>query len=220
MSCFFEDAAGIGFYYLRRGDWNSAQDYMDWALPIHKERNNVAAIGACYYIQGNLSLEKKNYDKAEKFLLKSLEICRNGGNVIFELWVIPSICEVYLKKGQLDAATEYINSGFELLKPDQNWYGLAASLYLVKAMLASKERSWDMATQYFEKAYQLNLKYELPWGEAKTNYEWGKMLIARGQRDDEKNARKKYSRARELLQRMGIEDDVVKRLIKESVPIE
>jgi len=218
MSCFFEDAAGIGFYYLRRGDWKSAQDYMDWALPIHKERNNVAAIGACYYIQGNLSLEKKNYDKAEKFLLKSLEICLSGGNVIFELWVIPSICEVHLKKGQLEKAKEYINRGFELLKPDQNWYGLAAPLYLLKAILAAKERSWDMAAKYFAKAYQLNQKYELPWDEAKTNYEWGKMLIARSQRDDEKNARKKFSRSMDIFQRMGIEDDAVKRLFKESLP--
>jgi class 3 adenylate cyclase/tetratricopeptide (TPR) repeat protein len=219
MSCFFEDAAGIGFYYLRKGDWKRAQNYLDWALPIHKERNNVAAIGACYYIQGNLFLEKKNYEKAEKFLIKSLEICRNGGNVIFELWVLPSICEVHLKKGQFEGAAEYINRGFELLKPDQNWYGLAAPLYLVKAMLAAKERSWDMAAEYFAKADQLNLKFGLPWDEAKTNYEWSKMLVARAQRDDEKNARKKHSRANDVLQRLGIEDDAVKRLIEESVSI-
>ena len=133
--------------------------------------------------------------------------------------MIPSICEVHQKKGQLEKAKEYINRGFELLKPDQNWYGLAAPLYLVKAMLAAEERSWDMAAEYFAKADQLNLKFGLPWDEAKTNYEWSKMLVARAQRDDEKNARKKHSRANDVLQRLGIEDDAVKRLIEESVSI-
>ena len=217
MSCFFEDAAGIGFYYLRKGDWKRAQDYLDWAIPIHKERNNVAAIGACYYIQGNLAIEQKKYDKAERFLLESLEICRNGGNVIFELWVLPSICELLLKKRQLKEATGYIEKGFEILKPDQNWYGLAAPLYLAKAILATEERSWDIAAEYFAKTDQLNRQYELPWDEAKTNYEWSKMLFARAQRDDEKNARKKYSRAIEMFQRMGIKNEVEKMLIKENL---
>jgi hypothetical protein len=45
------------------------------------------------------------------------------------------------------------------------------------------------------------------------------MLVARAQRDDEKNARKKHSRANDVLQRLGIEDDAVKRLIEESVSI-
>jgi tetratricopeptide (TPR) repeat protein len=219
MSCFFEDAGGIGFYYLRKGDWKRAQDYLDWAIPIHKERNNVAAIGACYYIQGNLALEQKKYDKAEKFLLESLEICRNGGNVIFELWVLPSICELLLKKRQLKEAAGYIEKGFEILKPDQNWYGLAAPLYLANAILATEERSWDIAAEYFAKTDQLNRQYELPWDEAKTNYEWSKMLFASAQRDDEKNARIKFSRAIEMFQRMGVKNEVEKMLIKENLPM-
>jgi class 3 adenylate cyclase/tetratricopeptide (TPR) repeat protein len=188
MSCFFEDAAGIGFHYLRQGHWERAREYLNWAIPIHEERNNVAALSACYFTLGSLNLEQKNISEAESFLLKSLEICRGGGNVIFELWVLPVLGELYLKTGRLEKSKEYISRGFELLQPDQNWYGLPAHLYLVQAILATEQQNWETAADFFEKTLQLNRQYSLLWDEAKTHFEWGKMYLARNRKQDGKIA--------------------------------
>jgi len=87
--CPFEDVAGIGFHYLRQGEWDKARDYLEGAIAAHKDRNNLAAVDACSFVLGSLSLEEENFPKAEELLLKSLEICRNGGNILFELWVLP-----------------------------------------------------------------------------------------------------------------------------------
>lgn len=216
MSCFFEDAACIGFYYMRQGKWDQATEYLEWAIPTHTERNNISAIGACYFTLGCLSLEKKKYSDAEKLLLESLGICRKGGNVLFELWVLPVICELYLKIGELEKMTEYVERGFELLKPDQNWYGLPAPIYLSKATLKTKLQDWETATGFFEKAIHLNRKYELPWDEAKTNYEWGKMFMGRDRASDRESAFEKFDRALEIYERIKAKKDIEKVLNKKE----
>ena len=210
MSCFFEDAACIGFHYLRQGKWDQARAYLEWAISIHKERNNVAAIGACYYTLGCLNLEQKKYYEAEKLLLMSLEICRKGGNVIFELWVLPVLCEIYLNMDKPKKASIYMERGFELLDSSQNWYGLPAQIYLAKAMLMTKQQDWETATKFFNKAVKVNRKYELLWDEAKTNYEWGRMYLAKGQKGDSKIAAEKLSLSIDIFKKVGAKKDVDK----------
>ena len=182
--CYFEGTAGIGFHYLRQGEWDMAREYLEWAIPVHQNRNNVAALGAYAFTLGTLEMEQKNYPKAEKLLLKSLDICRKGGNVIFELWVLPVLCELYLKMGQPEKAAGYVDRGFELLKPDQNWYGLPAPIYMAKGMLATQKQDGKTATEFFEKAIHLNRQYQLPWDEAKTFYELGMMSLVRDRAGD------------------------------------
>jgi class 3 adenylate cyclase/tetratricopeptide (TPR) repeat protein len=217
VGCYFEDAACIGFHHLRQGEWDMAREYLEWAIPIHKNRNNVAALGACSFTLGSLELEQNNYPESEKLLLNSLDICRKGGNVIFELWVLPVICELYLKMGQPEKSMEYVERGFELLKPNENWHGLPAPMYVAKAMLMTEQQDWNTAIEYFEKAIHLNRQYELHWDEAKTNYEWGMMYLARGQVGDQENAREKLDWSLEIFQRIGAKKDVAKVLERKKL---
>lgn len=115
----------------------------------------------------------------EDLLLRSLEICRKGGNIIFKLWVLPVLAELHLKKGEAEKTTEYVDRGLELMKPDQNWYGLPAPVYLAGAMLATARQDWDMAAEFFDRAMQINRQYRLPWDEAKMLYERGLMYLTR-----------------------------------------
>ena len=217
MSCFFEDAACIGFHYLRQGKWDQARAYLEWAISIHKERNNVAAIGACYFTLGCLDMEQKKYSDAEKLLLSSLDICRKGGNIIFELWVLPVLCELYTNTAQYEKASEYLERGFELLNPDQNWRGLPSPIYLAKAMLETKQRNWAIATKFFDKAIHINRQYELLWDEAKTNYEWGKMYLARNQKGDTKIASEKFSLSIDIFTGIGAKKYVDKAVSKRDL---
>jgi tetratricopeptide (TPR) repeat protein len=166
---------------------------------------------------GNLNLEQENYPKAEKLLLRSLEICRKGGNVIFELWVLPVICSLYLKLGRPEKATEYVERGFELLKPDQNWYGLPAPIYLSKATLKAELQDWETATGFFEKAIHLNREYGLPWDEAKTLYEWGMMFMGRNRAGDRESAFEKFDRALEIFDRIKAKKDIEKVINKKEL---
>jgi tetratricopeptide (TPR) repeat protein len=218
--CFFEDAACIGFHYLRQGEWDGAREYLEWAIPVHQERNSVAAVGACAFTLGSLEMEQKNYPEAEKLLLKSLDICRKGGNVIFELWVLPVLCELYRKMKQPEKAAGYVDRGFELLKPDQNWHGLPASIYMAKGMLATQKQEWKTATEFFEKAIHLNRQYQLPWDEAKTFYELGMMSLERDRAGDRESAREKFDCALEIFERIGAKKDIEKVLNKKELLVQ
>ena len=215
--CPFEDVAGIGFHYFRRGEWDKAKDYLKGTIAIHKDRNNLAVVGACSFILGSLSLEEGDFPKAEEFLLKSLEICRKGGNILFELWVLPVLAELHLKMRKTDKAAEYVNWGFELMKPDQNWYGLPAPVYLAKGMVATAGKDWGTATQSFDRAIEINRQYQLPWDEAKTLYERGLMYLARGGKADRDKAHQDLDEALAIFQKVGAKKDAEKVLRKKEM---
>jgi tetratricopeptide (TPR) repeat protein len=215
-ACPFEDAAAIGFHYLRQGEWDSAIEYLESSIRAHQDIN-VAALGACSLALGSLNLEMGNYPKAEELLLKSLEICRNGGNVLFELWVLPVLAELYLKMSQPEKTAEYVDRGFELLKPDQNWYGLPAPVHLAKGMLATVRKDWGTAAESFDKAIQINRQYQLPWDEAKALYERGLMYLTRGRKADREKAHEDLDDALAIFQKVGAKKDVEKVLRKKEM---
>ena len=208
--CPFEDVAGIGFHYVRQGEWDKARHYLEGAIAVHKDRKNLAAVNACSFALGSLNMEEEDFPKAEELLLKSLGICQNGGNILFELWVLPVLAEVYLKTGQPDKAAEYADRGFELMKPDQNWYGLPAPMYLARGMLAAAQKDWGTATGSFDKAIEINRQYQLPWDEAKTLYERGLMYLARGGKGDRDKAHEALDEALAIFQKVGARKDVEK----------
>jgi tetratricopeptide (TPR) repeat protein len=215
--CPFEDTAGIGFHRLRQGEWDKAREYLEGAIAVHKDRNNLAAVDACCLTLGSLNLELGDYPKAKEHLLKSLKICHKGGNLVFELWVLPVLAELYLKMGQPEKAAEYVDKGFELMKPDRNWYGLPAPMYLARGMLATARKDWDTATESFDKAIQINRQYQLPWDEAKTLYERGLMYLSRGRKVDRDKAHKDLDEALAIFQKVGAKKDVEKVLRKKKM---
>jgi tetratricopeptide (TPR) repeat protein len=215
--CPFEDVASVGFHYLRQGEWDKARKYLEGAIAIHQDRNNLAAVDACSFALGSLNLELGNFPKAEELLLKSLGICQNGGNVIFELWVLPVLAELYLKMGQPDKAAEYVDRGFELMKADQSWYGLPAPMHLARGMLSAVRKDWDTATESFDKAIQINRQYQLPWDEASTLYERGLMYLARGGKGDRDKAHEYLDEALAIFQKVGAKKDAEKVLRKKEM---
>ena len=210
MGCIFEDAAAVGLHYLRRGEWDKASEHLERTISAHQKRNNRLAVAGCSLILGSLDLEAGNHAKAEELLVRSLTICKDGGNVLLELWVLPVVAQLYLKMAQVDKAAECVMRGFELLKPDQNWYGLSAPTYLAQGMLASARKNWGEAEQSFDKAVEINRRYQLPWDEAKTLHEWGLMHLARGRAGAREKAQEKVGAALEIFQRLEAKKDVEK----------
>jgi len=216
-TCPFEDVAGIGFHYVRQGEWDKAREYLEGAIAVHEDRSNLAAVDACSLVLGGLTLEEGDLPKAEELLLKSLGICRAGGNVLFELWVLPVLAELCLKMGQPEKAAEYVDRGFELMKPEQNWYGLPAPMYLSRGMLAAARRDWETATDSFDKAIEINRQCQLPWDEARTLYERGLMYLARGGQADRDKAHQDLDEALVIFQKVGARKDVEKVLRKKEM---
>ena len=217
LGCIYEDAAGIGVHYLRRGEWEKARDYLERAIPLYEERSNLSALSMCALVLGSLNLEMGNFPRAEELLLRSLEISQKGSNVLVELWVLPALAELALKTGRPDRAAAHVKRGFELLTPDRNWYGLPAPMWLAKGMLAGAKGKWDEAATAFEKAIAITRQYRLSSDEAKALLEWGLMHLARGQAGDRQSGEKKLGASLDIFQRVGAKKDVEKVLARKEV---
>jgi tetratricopeptide (TPR) repeat protein len=216
MAALYEDSVSLGWLYFHLGNWDRAGRVLQEDLSGQENVHNTVGVKACCFALGSLKLELGDYPKAEELLLKSLKICRNGGNILFELWVLPVLAELYIKIGQPDKAAEYVNRGFELLKPDKNWYGLPAPMYLAKGMLATAQRNWRTAAESFDKAIQINRQYQLPWDEARTLYERGLMYLARRRKGYRDKAHEDLDEALAIFQKVGAKKDVEKVLRKKK----
>ncbi len=212
LGCNFEEAGAVAFADLRLGEWERAAQYLDRVMPIYRERNQVAAITGCSFVLGCLKLARGELDAAAETLVSSLEVCRRGGNVLFELWVLPALAETYVKRGDLRSASECVARGFKLVVPGENWYGLPGPLYRARGMLAAAEQNWDEAARDLEQAAGVHRQYGLPWDEARDLYEWGLMCRTRGGATELRTAREKFDAALAIFQRIDARKDVEKAL--------
>ena len=206
--CIFEDGLAVAFHHRRRGDMQRAQEYLDWVTPVFRERNLGAALSGCSFVSGCLALEAGRFDEAEADLSASLEVCRRGGNVLFELWVLPVLAETYFSSRRLEKAAECVTRSFDLLTSGQDWRGLSAPIHLVRGMLAGAERHWDEAERSFEMALTVNRRYELRWDEGKTLLAWGALDRMRARAEDRERSRQRFGEALEIFQRIGASREV------------
>ena len=217
LGCIYEDGAGIGLYYLRRGDWEKARAYLESALSRYEERSNLAAVSACLMFLGTLHVESGDLTKAEPLLLRSLDISRRGGNVLVELWILPILAELYVRANQKAQAAAHVKRGFDLLEPGRNWYGLPGPVWLAHGMLASTQGRWDEATRAFEQAISINRQYRLPYDEAKALREYALMYFARNGDGDPELAHTKLQASSTLFETVGAQREVERILAKKEV---
>jgi len=211
-TCRWEDAAAVGFALLRRGEVEAARESLERVLSRMTERKQIAAISGCSFVLGLLAMDENRLGDAEALLRRSLEIARNGGSVLFELWVLPALCELLIETGNLGGAQTCVERGLLLLEPGLNWYGLPAGMHLARGLLARERRDWDEAETALGETVAINRRYALPWDEAKTLYEWARMYQRRDRIGDREQARSKLAAARNLFESVGAARDVQKTL--------
>jgi tetratricopeptide (TPR) repeat protein len=208
LGCIYEDAAGLGFLYLRRGDWDRARSYLERGVGLYEERSNLSALNGCRLVLGNLHLEMGDLARAESLLTSSAEMAREGGNLLVELWALPLLCDVFLKTGRADQAKACLERGFSLLAPDRAWYGLPAPLFLAQGMFSAGRQSWDEAMGSFERAIAISREHHLPHDTARALYECGLAHLTRGQAGDRESGRARLAESLEIFQGIKAVKDV------------
>jgi tetratricopeptide (TPR) repeat protein len=210
LGCVYEDACGVGLHYLRCGELERARGYLERLLPLYEDRSNLAAVAACGLVLGNVYLELGRHAKAGELLTRSLEISRDGGNALLQAWALPLLCDVCLAVGQRARAEEHVRRGFELLVPEQRWYGAVAPLHAARGRLAAAAKLWDDAIRDFETAIAINRQSELPWDEAHALRHLAHVQRERNHAGDRERARLGLNQALEIFTRVGARKDVEK----------
>jgi tetratricopeptide (TPR) repeat protein len=167
FGCVFEEGAAVAFHELARGNTEHALAYVDGVMPVFQQRNLVAAMHACDFVRGRIALARGKAVEAVPWLERSVESCRSGGSVLFELWVLPALAEAYLALGERVRASECIRAGFALLTTGQHWHGLPAPLHCARARLAVAERDRGEAARAIDDALAISRQYGLAFDEVR-----------------------------------------------------
>ncbi|HSB60892.1 MAG TPA: hypothetical protein VLI67_04190, partial [Vicinamibacteria bacterium] len=207
FSCFYQDAAAVGFHCLRRGEWTRARAYLEPRLATFRERNNVAAALGCAVVLGTLELAEGHRAHAKELLASSLLTCQKGGDVLLELWILPVLADLHLEEGQPARAAECVERGFHLMTPGRSWYGLPAPLEVARGALATGAGDWATAEAAFAAAIEIDRRYRLPWDEAQALAAWGRMHLARGNAGDRGAGRDKLGQALAIFERVRARRD-------------
>jgi tetratricopeptide (TPR) repeat protein len=203
LGCIYEDAAGLGFLYLRRGQWEDALRYLGQALPLYEERGNLSAMNGCSLVLGNLYLEMDDVARAEPLLRRSAEIARGGGNVLVELWALPLLAELYMRDGEWERARGCLERAFGLLADDRAWYGVPAPLFVAKGLFAAAQHRWSEAIEAFERAAVVSRQHRLPHDTARAVYESGVAHVMRGHPGDRERSRDRLTESLQIFERIG-----------------
>ena len=134
IGCTFEDAASVGFFYMRRGQWNRARSYLE-AVTTKNRGRNVAAYTACLVVLGQLHGKQGDLESAHAMLNEAIELSKSGGNVLLETWGLTELAEVALAMHRLDTVDACVRRSLILLEPDKQWCGLPGALAIVRGQL-------------------------------------------------------------------------------------
>lgn len=166
---------------VQRGDPERAQDLLariaqfgpDAAFEWHG-----AVLTARHY--GQLLLDQGEPRRsAEELLEIQWKYCRERGAITFELSLLPSLCESYLRQGRLEEARASLGRAQEILAMPENWRGLTAGVALAGAMLATVEERWEEAEAGFQEATETNQRHGLLYDQAGVMFKWAVMYLDR-----------------------------------------
>jgi class 3 adenylate cyclase/tetratricopeptide (TPR) repeat protein len=207
LGCIFEDAASVGFFYMRRGQWKRARSYLETTLAKNRGRN-VAAYAACLVVLGELEGREGDLKSAHTMLNEALEISRSGGNVLLEIWGLTGLAEAALGMERLDIVDACVGRALVLLDAGGKGSGLPGGLEILRGQLASARRGWVEARGHFEQAIAVTRAFELRYDEARAHQGLAMMTLRDGSAEGHAHAVEALRRARGLFQQVGADRDL------------
>lgn len=205
---FLEDPleAQLAFY---RGEWRRG----DLILAAAMDRELLAGRPTRFCICGHLAAKilrtQGRQAEAESILQKILDLSTNGTATLMEMLTLPELALICVDTGRLHQAHLHLARCREIQIRAEDWRGLAADVARAEAVLAAAERQFDTAQREFEKAMEIQRRYQLPFEQAETFHYWGRALRAAG---DHIGAREKFGATIELYHRHDAGESWLERL--------
>jgi signal transduction histidine kinase len=136
----------LGESYYHNKDYKNSRKMTLLSIGLSKTLEYPALLSASYNIMGRIELSSKNYDKAEVYFQKVLEIYRNLGEDSHKITTLQSLidlAEIYKTREQIDTQINFLNQAAEFAQT-HNLPSYLAIIYHEKILLYSKENNQEM----------------------------------------------------------------------------
>ena len=167
----------MGLLWIRKGELDYAEaqllEAFEWA---GGSKNRLVEASTAQKL-GEAYLASQQYGDAEKYLVYALDMTRDSGSVVYELALLPHLCELYLQTGRSAEASQHLVQARNILSGSVDWAALLGDLLLAEGLVFSDQGLWNDAEGAFQTAIENYQKFELPWDEARVCYEWAVALM-------------------------------------------
>jgi hypothetical protein len=102
--------------------------------------------------------------QSAQFLLRALEISRDGGDILFELATRSSFATMAADAGDTGEALPHLERCRQIVGAGEDWLGLLGSVERAEAVVAAAQRDYAAAEAHFEKVIATFQRFCLPWG--------------------------------------------------------
>jgi len=174
-----------GLVWFHLGDWDKAKVEL---LKCLEQSHTVAVTEAASCALGELCLEGGDLGGARTYLLEAATLAEAKGEKTLQIAPRALLAQVASKAGELREARTHLSRAQEIVSNGEDWRGLAAEVCQSEAVLATAEERWEDADSAFEKASAINLRYHLPYYQARSFMEWGRMRLSRDDPGDRQQA--------------------------------
>jgi len=198
--------SNIAVVHAYRGDYETALDYFGRSMAIREKLGDRMGVAELFRKIGSMHAETGNPQVAAEYLRKALEL--PSGLADYELYAKTryALSMVELRGGNLERAREYSEIAISTSEKI-GLKGTIAAATRVLGMIHRERQSWPESIENFEKSLQIGSETGLRLEEAKSEYEFGLMWKAHG---DRTKARNHFTTAATLFKKLGLEREYQK----------
>ncbi|MCH7622274.1 MAG: hypothetical protein IH870_10290 [Chloroflexi bacterium] len=167
----------LGLLWIRKGevDWAEIQllEAFDWA----GASNNRLVEASTAQKLGEVYLAKHKYADAERYLNHALALTRESASMVYELALLPHLCELYVRTGRPAEAYDHLTKVQSIGGRATDFGALSGDLLFAEGLVSAAVGRLDHTEAAFNSAVEVYQKYHLPWDEARGCYEWAIALM-------------------------------------------
>ncbi len=134
---------------------NQSINYAQKAIPLYSELNFFERMTDCYILMALAHKRVNDFEKAENYLLLSMQMAKDIDNVELIGRVLTNLGEFYAKSGDHDTAISFYKEGFE----HKTGRGKTVTVYSILQELNKTNRTAEMA-EWLEIGYELTKGHE------------------------------------------------------------
>ena len=139
----------ISGYYIDRGNYKIAREYLDKLLELNQERNDLFGLAITYEFRGSSYLkEEKNLDKAIYYFQKSINQFDSLNNKHKQAELLIHLGNTYFKKNELEKAEEYYIKSLDLSKKLNEFEFISTNAYKLSEV-SEKKNDFKSSLYYF-----------------------------------------------------------------------
>jgi tetratricopeptide (TPR) repeat protein len=167
----------LGDLLLRQGDWDAAERYLEEALTLARQSNELQGMSMIHRLLAEKDLLEGHPEAALRHHERMPEV---PGNQVWVLLELPIVARAHLESGNVDRAAQLIETLLQRVRGQKARLALTDAL-LVQGLILSTQQRWKEAEGALTEATSLARSMPYPLGEASALYEWGRMNAARGE---------------------------------------